>query len=135
VWLGETGELLWDLRGHEAWATNVLFFAEGNFFFLISAAEDGTARLWDLQNGQTIRVFRGHTASVEGLALSKDWRVLATASADETIRLWQRDTGRLLATLVGHTWRVLDVDFSPDGRVLASASRDGTIRFWGIPLP
>lgn len=49
------------LVGHKDSVTKVRIF-KGEF--LISSSEDGTARLWDLKSRECIRVFRGHSASV-----------------------------------------------------------------------
>ncbi|KAJ9053253.1 hypothetical protein DSO57_1026103 [Entomophthora muscae] len=49
------------LVGHKDSVTKVRIF-KGEF--LISSSEDGTARLWDLKTRECIRLFRGHSASV-----------------------------------------------------------------------
>jgi cyclic pyranopterin phosphate synthase len=41
---------------------------------------DGSARLWDVQTGQEIRRFIGHTAEVESVAFSLDGKYLLTSS-------------------------------------------------------
>lgn len=49
------------LNGHTDSVTMVRVFKEK---FLLSSSDDGTARLWDLQTFECIRVFQGHTGSV-----------------------------------------------------------------------
>ena len=46
-------------------------------------------RLWDLASGKELKQFRGHSAPVLSLALSRDRDFLVSGSADNTMRLWQ----------------------------------------------
>ena len=94
---------------------------------------DNTVRVWDAATGQPVgQPFTGHTASVNGVAISPDGKRIASTSNDETVRVWDADTGRtfLRGTLTGHTSRVFKVAFSPDGHRIASANADKTVRVW-----
>jgi WD40 repeat protein len=46
-------------------------------------------RLWDLQTGQEIARFQGHTGDINCIAFSPDGRTFLSGSADMTVRLWQ----------------------------------------------
>jgi WD40 repeat protein len=41
---------------------------------------DPIARLWDVESGKEVRTFKGHLATINGLALSPDGRRVALAS-------------------------------------------------------
>lgn len=97
---------------------------------LVSASRDRTIKLWNLQTGETIRTFKGHTGAVFSVALSSDGQTLASASEDKTVRLWHLETGELLSTFAGHAEQVNAVVFSPDRHTLVSASHDKTIKIW-----
>lgn len=43
---------------------------------------DGTSRLWNAINGECLRVFADHKASIYTLSFSPDSRLFATAGAD-----------------------------------------------------
>jgi striatin 1/3/4 len=67
-----------------------------NDLALVSASEDGTAKLWNLKNIQNRRnlmdfepnfTFRGHTDAVTCVATSDDY--IYTASVDASIRSWK----------------------------------------------
>jgi WD40 repeat protein len=82
----------------------------------------------------------GHTASVNGLAVSPDGLLLASGSLDKTVRLWRLPDGKFLKTLTGHTDAVVGLALSPislpggtGGWLLASAGLDQTVRLWRVP--
>ncbi len=98
-----------------------------------SAGENGSIKLWDLQN-DTVTTLRGHTDTVNAVAFSPNGELLATGGDDWTFRLWNVSRGQNIATLehkVDRTrWQVKDVAFSPDGRLLATAG--GHVKLWEV---
>jgi WD40 repeat protein len=97
---------------------------------MLTAAEDGTARLWDVASGQQLAVLQGHEGAVESAAFSPDGATVVTASEDRTARLWAAASGQQLAALQGHEGAVRSAAFSPDGARVATASDDRTARLW-----
>jgi WD40 repeat protein/nucleoside phosphorylase len=98
---------------------------------LATGHEDGTIRLWDTATGTALRVLRGHTEAVTGLAFNPTGQWLASASEDATVMLWSVADGGLSPTVLKeHGVRVKAVAFSPDGEVLAAASDDGKVWLW-----
>lgn len=92
---------------------------------LIFAEENGSVKLWDGANLQTISSSEGGI----NVSFAPDGQALAVAKADGTVHLWNLHTQEI-QTLEGHSNRVFDVSFSPDGQILASASADKTIKLW-----
>ena len=81
---------------------------------------------------QSVKILRGHTNSVWGVAVTADGRLAVSGSSDKTVRVWDVETGKCLATLEGHTASVWGVAATGDGRVAISSSGDSTVRVWGV---
>lgn len=100
---------------------------------VVSACSDHNVRLWNLETGEIVRTFAGHTEPVGSAVLSPDGTRLLTASDDKTVRLWDLATGKELHKLEGHTDKSLYAIFSPDGRRALSRSHlDRTVRLWNL---
>lgn len=80
---------------------------------VLTGGYDRTVRLWDLETGHCLRVFKGHTAAVFSVAWSTDQRrALSCGSDDRTVRLWDVETGRCLRIFNGHTGSVVGVGWT-----------------------
>ncbi len=112
----------WEIKGGFTGAN-----AGDNFSF-----EDITfsIKVWDTQTGAELNSLAGHNNFVNGLAFSRDGRMLASAGFDSTIKLWDLASGRELRTLMGHSGSIAAIDFSADGRFIVSGSDDGSARLW-----
>jgi WD40 repeat protein len=74
--------------------------------------------LWEVQSGRQLRAFKGHTADVAALSISRDGRWLATGGFDRTLRIFEIETGKL-AVAQSLDASVVDLEFSPQGTSLA----------------
>ncbi|MGB3642547.1 MAG: hypothetical protein WBA39_33945 [Rivularia sp. (in: cyanobacteria)] len=86
--------------------------------------QDGTVKLWDINNSREIKTFEGYTERIIRVSFSADGKIFASVSEDGKITLWNIKSGREIKTLKGHVGQVRNVSFSPDGKILASASGD-----------
>jgi WD40 repeat protein len=98
---------------------------------LLIGDQGGAIRFWDFTNDQTLWL-KGHTQSINALAISRDGKLIASASVDQTACVWDAATGKELYTLSGHVQGVLAVAFSPDGKQVITGSSDGTARIWRL---
>ncbi|HYO65194.1 MAG TPA: hypothetical protein VEU33_03850, partial [Archangium sp.] len=83
---------------------------------IVTASEDGTARVWTPGRVDPLTELRGHTGSVLSAAFSRDGRLIVTASEDGTARVWNADDARARVVLA-HRETVFSAAFSPDGRL------------------
>jgi WD40 repeat protein len=114
------------LREHK-WGVNYAAFSPDDKY-IITASEDGTAKLWD-SKGKEICTITGHKGAVKFASFSPDSKKIVTASADHTIRMWGL-LGNEIRVFKGHVGWVNSVVFSRKGDYLLSASGDGTVRLW-----
>jgi hypothetical protein len=123
------------LRGHQGAVLVSRFSPNGRL--ILTASEDGTARLWMVATSKNLATLKGHRRAVTCAAWSADGNTIATGSDDRTVRLWHV-SGVPLQVLRGHKKGVTSVTFSPDGKRVLSTSMDRTARLWrrhdGAPL-
>jgi WD40 repeat protein len=98
----------------------------------VSASDDDTLKVWELETGRGLHTLAGHTNWVNAVAVTPDGRRAVSASKDTTLKVWELETGRELHTLAGHTETVWAVAVTPDGRRAVSASADQTLKVWEL---
>jgi WD40 repeat protein/serine/threonine protein kinase len=120
------------LRGHTDRVNGVVFSPDGKRMY--SASNDGTVRVWEVQSGKEVAVFRQDVIrSYQSIALSPDGRCLATGDMHSIATLWNAPTGAVVREFMGHKGWVVSVAFSPDGRRLATAGQtDKLVKVWDV---
>ena len=90
AWELDSGRLIRRVaaRRHTAW----LLMPESSRALLAEEADDCRFRLWDLEKGECLQVFTGHTAGVVAFAM-RGSRQIISASEDGTVRVWDSESG------------------------------------------
>ncbi|TYZ61170.1 hypothetical protein PybrP1_012386 [[Pythium] brassicae (nom. inval.)] len=144
------------LFGHEEGVNAASWSPDGRY--LVSASDDRTARVWDVECGQTLSTLGrarsatsafnahgiavdaplppegddGHAGFVFAAQFNPQGSLVATASFDESVRFWDVRTGRSVAALAAHHEPIVSACFNHDGTLLVTASYDGLARLWDV---
>jgi WD40 repeat protein len=97
---------------------------------IVTAYEDGTARLLDRRGVQTA-VLDGHTGRIWDAGFSDDGERVVTASYDWTARVWSAEHGGPVLVLA-HQQQVRAASFSADGKRIKTRTADGAEWEWTI---
>ena len=122
-----TGEEVLPLEGHTSYICSVKFTPDGRY--VLTAANDNTARVWDAQTGVETATLRGHAIMrVLHASFSPDGMRILTCARDNTVKVWDLQ-GNELVTLPFYDWASHAI-WSPDGNSIATAHNNGSARIW-----
>jgi len=99
---------------------------------------EGEILLWDLHSpspAATIKVLRGHTATVHHISFTQDGHWLVSVSSDATTRMWDLRGSEPEAhqiVLKGDSTRIYSLALSPDNLWLATGDSDGRLKLWDL---
>lgn len=142
----ETGQTETLLSGHSAPVMEVACTNDGTL--MASASEDGTVRIWDLdQMKEMVTLQTGESSSSPAAVIRWDLsgkRIAIFQSPREKWNfppsvawVWSLESWKELYTIPMHEG-INDLSWSPDGTMLATAHQDGYARLWnasdGSPL-
>jgi len=105
---------------------------------LLTASQDGTAQLLDVESRRRLEQYHGHSGAVSQAVFSADGRWVATAGPI-TAGIWPTSMDSLLTDdrlffVRGDGARVLGVAFSPIGWRIATADAEGSVRTYNCVL-
>ncbi|KAJ5378859.1 hypothetical protein N7509_011978 [Penicillium cosmopolitanum] len=152
VWEWQSESYILKQQGHLDSMNSLVYSPDGQK--IVTTADDGKVKVWDVKSGFCIVTFTEHTSGVSACQFAKKGSVLFTApfahvilllavdpsgevvcagSPDSfDIHVWSVQTGQLLDQLSGHEGPVSSLAFAGDGNHLVSGSWDRTVRIWSV---
>ncbi|QUS61809.1 WD40 repeat domain-containing protein [Synechocystis sp. PCC 7339] len=121
--LNLAGEVVKIIETNQGRLNSVRFSKDGKL--LVSGGFDGTARVFNLQGQELLKIDVLDDGWVTGVAINEN-NLIATVSDDGVLRLWNLQ-GSLLDSYNPNLERLGSVSFHPNGKNLAIAAYHGTI--------
>lgn len=118
-----------ELPGHTGYLSCCRFLDDNR---IVTSSGDMTCALWDIETGQQVSIYTGHTGDVMSLSLSPDFRTFVSGACDASAKLWDIREGMCKQTFPGHESDINAVTFFPNGYAFATGSDDATVRLFDI---
>lgn len=114
------GGLLLTLKGHKSCINAICSTPDGKR--IVSASDDTTVKVWDIETGNLENTLAGHTSGVRATAITPDSRYVLSGSDDYTIRAWNLKSARLERTLKAGDIERKALAITPNGGKVISGS-------------
>jgi transcription initiation factor TFIID subunit 5 len=128
------------LSGHISPSVNDVTW-HPNCNYVVTASDDKTCRMWDIQTGKCVRLLSGSSRGLNKVKVSPSGRYVAGAGYDNVVRIWDLGNGRLVNELRPDSsspnqsfsdGTIHSLSFSACGAALAVAGEDLTVRIWDV---
>ena len=115
------------LRGHTRWIQDLAISPDNRW--LVSASDDRTVRLWDLNNERFIQTLGSFRSAVTAVAFCPSGKRIAVGTWDGDLQIIAMN-GHVQRKLSGHDEGITEVCFESTGSYLATGSFDDTLKIW-----
>ncbi len=139
------GMFLWDLETGETlnrfgmspgeWEVGVLAVSPDGREALTGSLSDiqgDWVHRWDLESGDLLEAFPGHSFAVADLVYLPDGEGAVTASWDRSLILWDLKSGELERRMTGRNAEFFSVAVDPSGRFALAGTGDGLLILWDL---
>jgi len=93
-----------------------------------SGGADKFLKVFDVDSGELVRSFEGHTHHVLGVSWKAESKVLASSGADTVIKVWNVETGDQIRTMEGFGKQVTALQFLSFSPLTIACSGDASVR-------
>ncbi|MBN2519194.1 MAG: caspase family protein, partial [Bacteroidales bacterium] len=131
IWDIEGGYAIKSVYPHEGMASYHIKFGP-NGIYILSSGLDRKLKLIEIDTGEEIRVFTGHTNVVSSINFHPDEPKFVTASWDNTIRVWDFYSGLQVKKIYAHEGGVYSVNYDTSGNYIISGGDDNTAKIWDL---
>jgi len=119
-----------EIPAHEKEILGVAITADGSE--AVTCSVDGTVRLWELDTGEQLVKWEGHSDWAWGVAITPDGARAASCGRDRTVIVWDMMLRRVLKQLV-HASEVVCVALFDDGATVVSGQGKDVL-IWNVSL-
>ncbi|CAE1271499.1 GNB1 [Acanthosepion pharaonis] len=118
-----------ELPGHTGYLSCCRFIDDNQ---IVTSSGDMTCALWNIETGNQITSFGGHTGDVMSLSLAPDMRTFVSGACDASAKLFDIRDGICKQTFTGHESDINAITYFPNGFAFATGSDDATCRLFDI---
>ena len=129
IWDIKTGESIRAISPHDKTGCYQVKFSPNGVYF-ISAGLDRKLTLTEIDTGEEIRVFTGHTDLVNSIDFNSAGDKFITSAWDGTIRVWDFLSGLQVMKIKAHQGGVYNAKFDPSGKYIISGGDDFLVKLW-----
>ena len=126
------GKLTHTISEHEREVNISMYSPDGSF--LLTAAADGKANIWDAR-GEVLIAQIQHDGRIFTAAISPNSRLIATGSEDQTIQVWRKNDNGIWVNLKSYEdirQGVWSLAFHPNNKILACGTADKQLRIYSL---
>jgi len=128
----EAGTIQDHVSERESFYSPEIIVLAANEAMTVSTDRDHLLRVWNLEAGDCLYAFAGHSDMIKAADIALDSRIAVSGANDKTIRVWDLTTGKCKYIMEGHTSYIETLQIAADGRIAVSGSPDKTLRVWDI---
>lgn len=129
VYRSITGDELTSIKLHDSYS-GIIDYNDLNGWLAV-AGNDGTIKVWDLQERLSLVTFDAHEDTIVDVVLSPDGNRLATTGVDGVIKIWDWEAKSQVSAYDLQSAIADDMVFSPDGSQLAVATPN-FVALWDV---
>jgi WD40 repeat protein len=129
LWDVEHYRMIGELRGHQGRVFSARFVSGDHQ--ILTAGNDGTARVWDGVTGALRQTYRGSSRFLFDAAIDPSGSLVVAGDNDGQLRFWDAASGRALWTLQAHKSYLIGIHFEGDSIVTRGFA--GEVSRWTLP--
>ncbi|MCG8698263.1 MAG: WD40 repeat domain-containing protein, partial [Bacteroidales bacterium] len=129
IWSLETGQAVRSINAHQGYGSFSIKFGP-NGIYILSAGLDRKLKLIELDTGEKIRTFIGHTDLISSINFHPNKKWFITAGWDNTVRVWDFYNGMQVKKIIAHKGGVYDAKFDTSGNYIITGGDDYLSHLW-----
>ena len=120
------------LTGHNGEVRSLAVYKKDGMTYLASASQDGTIKLWNVNDGSVVETLTGHSNEITLTAFMQgDMPALGSGDDSSTVKFWNLSSNELVKTFDGLTGPVSTLAFfNHTNKPNMAIATGNTIELW-----